>query len=344
MNKIFYCELCDYKCSKKYNFEKHKTTGKHLSMWKSSQKELKVAEKVAIKEYFCYLCSYNTEKIYNYKKHLSSKKHMDKESKKTINKCKCGKYIENSEMYNHHNISCALNDYNDYKNNSIIEKNNERNPYDIMNVMMKELKNMMIENKEFKSMLIEQNKIITEIVNTPNTINNHIHNKQFNLNVFLNETCKDAMNLSDFIENIKVSMEDMEKTGELGFAKGMSRIIMNNLNAIDVCRRPIHCSDIKRETLYIKNNGIWEKESDDKKNTKEIIYKISCLNEKQLNKWREMSENRGYDNIEHSKNDEFMKLVMEINKLQDEEIDKVITSISKHVVINKINNSNRYLM
>ena len=177
--------------------------------------------------------------------------------------------------------------------------------------------------------------IPNQISNSSTTIHNNIIQKQFNLNVFLNETCKDAMNLSDFIENIHVSMEDMEKTGELGFAKGISRIIMNNLNSIDISKRPIHCSDIKRETLYIKNNGIWEKESDNKKNTKEIIYKVSCLNERQLNKWREMTENKGYDNIEHSKNDEFMKLVMEINKLRDEEIDKVITSISKHVVIDK---------
>jgi hypothetical protein len=130
-------------------------------------------------------------------------------------------------------------------------------------------------------------------------------------------------------------MEDMEKTGELGFAKGMSRIIMNNLNAIDVCKRPIHCSDVKRETLYVKNNGVWEKETDERKRTKEIIYKVSCLNEKQLIKWRDLPRNKGYDKSDHKKNDEFTKLVMEINKLREEEINKVITSVSKGVVIDK---------
>jgi len=191
-------------------------------------------------------------------------------------------------------------------------------------------------------MMAEQNKMMLEIankaaasnVNNNNTINN-VSNQQFNLNFFLNETCKDAMNLSEFLENMHVSMEDMEKTGELGFAKGMSRIIMNNLNAIDVCKRPIHCSDVKRETLYVKNNGVWEKETEDRKRTKEIIYKVSCLNERQLIKWRDLPRNKGYEKSDHMKNDEFMNMVMEINKMRDEEIDKVITSISKCVAIDK---------
>jgi hypothetical protein len=194
---------------------------------------------------------------------------------------------------------------------------------------------------EIKVMMSEQNKIIQDITvnnNSSNTINNNItnNNQQFNLNVFLNETCKDAMNLSEFLENMHVSMEDMEKTGELGFAKGMSRIIMNNLNAIDVCKRPIHCSDVKRETLYVKNNGVWEKETEERKRTKEIIYKVSCLNEKQLIKWRDLPRNKGYEKSDHKKNDEFTKLVMEINKLRDEELDKVITTVSKHVTIDKV--------
>jgi hypothetical protein len=144
------------------------------------------------------------------------------------------------------------------------------------------------------------------------------------------------MNLSEFLENMHVSMEDMEKTGELGFAKGMSRIIMNNLNAIDVCKRPIHCSDVKRETLYVKNNGVWEKETEDRKRTKEIIYKASRLNLKELLKWRDLPRNKGYDKSDHIKNDEFTNLVMEINKMREEEFDKVITSVSKHVAIDKV--------
>ena len=173
--------------------------------------------------------------------------------------------------------------------------------------------------------------MITNITNNNNQTNNH----QFNMNMFLNETCKDAMNMSEFIENLTVTMEDMEMTGTLGFAKGMSRIIMNNLNALEVHKRPIHCSDAKRETLYVKNNGVWEKDTDDKKHTKELIYKVSSLNLKHLLKWRDLPRNKGYDNPEHKKNDEFTILVMEVNKVKIEEIEKVVTIISKHVTIDK---------
>jgi hypothetical protein len=175
----------------------------------------------------------------------------------------------------------------------------------------------------------------TNITNNNISNNNVNKNQQFNMNLFLNETCKDAMNLSEFIENMQVTMEDMEKTGELGFAKGMSRIIMNNLNAIDVCKRPIHCSDVKRETLYVKNNGVWEKETDERNKTKEIIYKVSRLNLKHLLKWRDLPRNKGYDKSDHVKNDEFTNLVIEINKMREEEFDKIITSVSKHVAIDK---------
>ena len=194
---------------------------------------------------------------------------------------------------------------------------------------------------EIKTLISDQNKIITEIANKPsitnNNNNNHNHtsNNQFNMNMFLNETCKDAMNMSEFIENLTVTMEDMEMTGTLGFAKGMSRIIMNNLNALEVHKRPIHCSDAKRETLYVKNNGVWEKDTDDKKHTKELIYKVSSLNLKHLLKWRDLPRNKGYDNPEHKKNDEFTILVMEINKVKIEEIEKVVTIISKNVTIDK---------
>jgi hypothetical protein len=220
-----------------------------------------------------------------------------------------------------------------------IDKNHIINDDDTISCIMSEIKVLMVEQTKMIAEQNKMNKIITDIANKPtnaNSItNNNQTNNQFNLNMFLNETCKDAMNLSEFLENMHVSMEDMEKTGELGFAKGMSRIIMNNLNAIDVCKRPIHCSDVKRETLYVKNNGVWEKETEDRKRTKEIIYKASRLNLKELLKWRDLPRNKGYDKSDHTKNDEFTNLVMEINKMREEEFDKIITSVSKHVAIDK---------
>jgi len=301
----FYCKICDYYTARKYNYDKHKSTQKHLMIQMDNSK-------VATLE--------------NKKLNTISINHV----------CECGKIYSFIQGLYKHRKTCIYKDKYD-------KNYNESNENTIIKHLIQQNMSLITTTEEFKNMMTEQNKMMIEMTrntnisisnNNMNTINN-INNKQFNLNVFLNETCKDAMNLSDFIENIQVSMEDMEKTGELGFARGMSRIIMNNLNAIDVCRRPIHCSDIKRETLYIKNNGIWEKETEEKKQTKEIIYKVSCLNENQLIKWRDLPENKGYDKTDNSKNDEFMKLVMEINKLRDEEINKVITTISKNVVIDK---------
>ena len=334
--KEYYCDICHYKCNKKDSITKHFLTDKHTLQAKSSQK--------FADEYKCDICNYVSKKESNYNKHLTTNKHITKEhvlhNNIDITLCECGKKYNNLKSLYYHKKKCIRGAPEN--NASTDEKTNT------MNMIMEELKNMMTENKEFKTMLAEQNKVIQEIANKPtnansitnanNTFNNNhnqTNNQQFNLNMFLNETCKDAMNLSEFLENMHVSMEDMEKTGELGFAKGMSRIIMNNLNAIDVCKRPIHCSDVKRETLYVKNNGVWEKETEDRKRTKEIIYKASRLNLKELLKWRDLPRNKGYEKSDHIKNDEFTNLVMEINKMREEEFDKIITSVSKHVAIDK---------
>jgi hypothetical protein len=332
MNNNYECIKCDYKTVRKYNYDKHLRSSSHI-------------QSEDVNRYECKICKYVTEYKGNYKRH---KLNCNNESSQNIYECELCKF----KTIKRGNYNMHLNSKKHINNDKIKSINNgdlEHFKNEVITTLMSQFGNILEENN--KSILVEQtkllieqnkiNKIMEEIASKPttsvsniNTLNNN-NNQHFNLNVFLNETCKDAMNLSEFLENLNVSMEDMEKTGELGFAKGMSRIIMNNLNAIDVCKRPIHCSDAKRETLYIKNNGVWEKETEERKRTKEIIYKVSCLNTKQLLKWRDLARNKGYDNSEHAKNDEFMKLVMEVNKLRDEEIDKVITSISKHVAIDK---------
>jgi hypothetical protein len=326
MDFQYICEPCNYKCSKKSNITKHYLTKKHELINQNAQK--------VTTSFQCDICKFICNKQSNYNKHLNTQKHLSNEIN-VIDKtaCECGKKYKNSRTLYFHKKKC------DFKKPSVffnvkdieIDQNHIINN-DTISCIMSEIKMLMVEQTKM-------NKIITDIANKPtnaNSItNNNQTNNQFNLNMFLNETCKDAMNLSEFLENMHVSMEDMEKTGELGFAKGMSRIIMNNLNAIDVCKRPIHCSDVKRETLYVKNNGVWEKETEDRKRTKEIIYKASRLNLKELLKWRDLPRNKGYDKSDHTKNDEFTNLVMEINKMREEEFDKIITSVSKHVAIDK---------
>jgi hypothetical protein len=294
------CMSCNYKTCRKDNYYRHLQSVRHL-------------DKISTKEniHICHLCNYKCSKKSNYNVHLTSNKHIQNEKINQTN----NKNMLNVDVFKNEIISTLMTQFSNLEENS---------------------KSVLAEQTK---MMIEQHKMITEIAKNPTnsiTNNNQTNNQQFNMNVFLNETCKDAMNMSEFIENLQVSMEDMEKTGELGFAKGMSRIIMNNLNAIDVCKRPIHCSDVKRETLYVKNNGVWEKETEERKRTKEVIYKISCLNVKQLLKWRDLPRNKGYEKSDHKKNDEFTKLVMEIHKLREEEIDKVITTVSKHVAIDKV--------
>jgi len=315
------CILCNYTSSRKNNYNRHLLSSRHLdNVTKKRHK------------YICSICNFECVKKSSYNIHLITKKH-----------------IQNIKEYET-NLSIKQQEQEQEQNTIIKQQDNEKNANtmniesfknEVIATLMTQLscvleeQNKSILAEQTKLMIESQNKIITEIANKPtnantfNNNNNQTNNQQFNLNMFLNETCKDAMNLSEFLENMHVSMEDMEKTGELGFAKGMSRIIMNNLNALDVCKRPIHCSDVKRETLYVKNNGVWEKETEERKRTKEIIYKASRLNLKELLKWRDLPRNKGYDKSDHTKNDEFTNLVMEINKMREEEFDKIITSVTK---------------
>ena len=310
-NKSYICKICDFSTRNKFNYDKHMLTTKHIALSSSIKRK-----------YNCYMCDFHTNNKYNYDKHIISVKHKINDSdNENVND-----NINDNDTNTISNI-CNIKDIDQMKNS------------DLFVSIMSEIKVMMKEQNQSIMEAVVNNP--TTMVNNPTMVNNlnnnhnQTNNQQFNLNFFLNETCKDAMNLSDFLENLNVSMDDMEKTGELGFAKGMSRIIMNNLNAIDVCKRPIHCSDVKRETLYVKNNGVWEKETEERKRTKEIIYKVSRLNLKELLKWRDLPRNKGYEKSDHIKNDEFTNLVMEINKMREEEFDKIITSVSKHVAIDK---------
>ena len=352
-NKNFECDICNYMTCIKSYYDKHLQSAKH----KSNFLAIKIHKET---KYHCDACSYYTNKKYNYDKHMSSKAHLNvfsmnmNAANDMSNVCDINLNSYNSDIENIYIDSVNGNDndtviiesdtISDF--NHTIEKCegviNENMPCklsiteDTISSIMSEIKSIMIEQNKMNKIIQDiANKPIVNNNNSTNITNNNTNNHQFNMNMFLNETCKDAMNMSEFIENLTVTMEDMEMTGTLGFAKGMSRIIMNNLNALEVHKRPIHCSDAKRETLYVKNNGVWEKDTDDKKHTKELIYKVSSLNLKHLLKWRELPRNKGYDNPDHKKNDEFTILVMEINKVKIEEIEKVVTIISKNVTIDK---------
>jgi hypothetical protein len=201
----------------------------------------------------------------------------------------------------------------------------------------KELRNLLLEqckeNNEYKNMMMKV--IETGTHNITNTHTNS-HNKAFNLNFFLNETCKDAMNIMDFVESIKLQVSDLESVGELGYIEGISNIIVKNLNALDVTQRPVHCTDKKRETIYIKDDNKWEKDEEQKKMHK-MIKKVADKNARLLPKFTEKYPD--YKNYYSKTSDIYSKIIVESmggsgdNDYEKEE--KIIKNIAKNIVVDK---------
>jgi hypothetical protein len=236
--------------------------------------------------YYCEKCHYNTSRKSSYDKHLLSTKHSkDAEETKiaTLETKSCEK-LQNYECDNCHKKFLNRSGLWKHKNKSIcciktdIEVSQSQSTnYDISI------------DKELMLMIINQNKELIEIVKngTHNTTHNNSHNKAFNLNFFLNETCKDAMNIMDFVDSIKLQLNDLEKVGELGFVDGISNIIVKNLKDLDVTKRPVHCTDKKREVLYVKDENKWEKEDDENKKVRKAIKIVANKNIKMLSTFKE---------------------------------------------------------
>jgi hypothetical protein len=197
------------------------------------------------------------------------------------------------------------------------------------------------DNSEFKNMMFEQNKSMMEIIKngTHNTIiSNNNNNKTFNLQLFLNDTCKDAINLSDFINQIQISVKDLEETGKLGYAEGISKVFIKNLDDIDYNLRPIHCSDAKRETIYIKDNNEWLKDDDKKSNLTKAIKQVANKNIKQISEWQKLHPE--YNNPDSKQNDKYMKIVLNSMSGSSKEeaeknYEKIAKNIAKGVIIEK---------
>jgi hypothetical protein len=195
-------------------------------------------------------------------------------------------------------------------------------------------------NEDLVLTLIHQNKELLEIVKngTHNTVNNNSHNnnnnKSFNLQFFLNETCKNAMNLMDFVDSIKLQLTDLENVGEVGYVKGISNIIVKNLKALDVTVRPIHCTDSKREVIYVKDDNKWEKETEEKNILRKLIKKVSNKNISLIPEFKAKYPDCIYS--ESKKSDKYNKIILEAFELADgEKQDKIIRNIAKEVKIDK---------
>jgi hypothetical protein len=196
------------------------------------------------------------------------------------------------------------------------------------------------EQSEFRKEQSDIKELILEIVkngthnttnNTTNNTHTNSHNKAFNLNFFLNETCKNAMNITDFVDSIKLQLTDLMEVGELGYVEGISKIIVKNLNNLDETVRPVHCTDKKRETMYIKNEGQWEKEDENKTRLKRVINKVADKNIRLLPQFREKYPE--YRNSSSKISDVHDKLVIEVMETDNDKKEKIIKNISKATII-----------
>ena len=282
--------------------------------------------------YNCSNCDYITCNKKDFNKHNLTAKHLKNTISTNFNKngileekipkiydCICGKiYKERTGLWRHKQ-----------KCNESTEKHKQM-PHIDTNLIIELLK----QNQELQKSLIELSKEKT--INTTN--NNNITNKTFNLHVYLNEDCKDALNINDFVSSIKVQLEDLEETGRLGYVEGVSRIINKNLGDLDQNKRPIQCSDLKRETLYIKDDDKWVKEGEDKEKIKLAIKQIANKNIQQIPVW--VKENPGCRESDSRKNDIYLNIVSNAmaggNKEEQEtNINKIVSKISKEAVIEK---------
>jgi hypothetical protein len=285
----------------------------------------------------CEKCDYECCRKSDYTKHLLTAKHKNNDDSlhnnlKTLKKyiCSCGKEYNYRQGLYFHKKTCKIIDIN---NELDI---NDNNPINNETSSDKELINYLIkENQEFKNLILEivKKDTMTNCNNT-NTINN---NKTFNLQFFLNETCKDAMNIMDFVDSIKLQLSDLEKVGEIGYVEGISNIITKNLKALDVTQRPIHCTDKKREVVYIKDENKWEKEDDNKKKLRKAIKKVASKNQRLILKFQELHPDCGKASSRFS--DQFNKIIVESmggsgdNDIEKE--DKIIRKISSVTTIDK---------
>jgi len=291
----FICEICDFKCSKKFNYDRHILSSKHIKATNVNNLATKKEQKEQKEQNYC--CE------------------------------NCGKeYTDRTGLWRHKK-KCMTHEDSDSETKNTTPKNE---PYE------KEL----IDKDSLIIELLKQNKELLEIVKngTHNTTTTHTnsHNKAFNLNFFLNETCKDAMNIMDFVDSIKLQLSDLEKVGEIGYVEGISNIIVKNLKELDINKRPVHCTDKKRETMYIKDENKWEKD-EEKLKLHKVVRKVACKNQNLIPTFKETHPDCGKYNSKFS--DQYNKIIVESmggtgdNDYEKEE--KIIKNISKQVFIHK---------
>lgn len=301
--KVYRCEYCDYSTSNCFDFNKHTKTIKH------SQSGLSMAiddfsmvcdKKIATKSFQCLTCN----KVYK----------------------------DNSGLWKHKKKCSPCRKTEDDHKLAVLT--NQITPELVLSVLQ--------QNKELTDLVLEQNKTIMEMAkntqySTINSNNINSNNKTFNLNVFLNETCKDAMNMTDFVDSLQLQLSDLENVGKLGFVEGISNIIVKHLQALDIHKRPVHCADKKREIIYIKDENKWERDSAEKNKMRKVIKRVVFKNQRLLPKFKEAHPGCNFSESQYS--DQYSKLVIEamggMGNTETEKENQIIKNIAKEVVIDK---------
>ena len=326
--------------------------------------EAKKSQKIP-KEFECKCCNYVTSNKKDYNKHLLTRKHVEEANGSTKNPqyiCDvCEKSYKSRGSYWKHNQKCKKEQNMTHDENARINSasntSDEISKNDILGIL-KQNQALLISNQEFKQLMVEQSrqiqeqqeenhelhkKLIEVVKHTGNNIQhqtiNHNNHQKFNLNFFLNEQCKDAINMSDFIESMELNMEDLTETGRLGYVGGISRILVNKLQELDIYKRPLHCTDVKRETLYIKENDEWSKEDNSKDKISNIIGQVANKNCKNIKQWTD--EHPEYQIFDSPENMEYVRLTQAVlGGFGEQETrqfkDKIVRSVIKEVMIQKL--------
>ena len=288
--------------------------------------------------YYCEICDYQTIKKSNYSQHILSAKHIKAEKAEKAENCaknqplasmmskkydcnKCGHHYSSKSGLWKHSAKC---------------KEITENPQNDSKLLTDLIMKLIEQNQEQGKQLVELSKNSqTNNITTNNTNNNN----SFNLNVYLNDTCKDALNMNEFVDSLVLSVKDLEETVRVGYANGISKIFINGLQKLDVGKRPLHCSDVKRSTLYIKNENKWIKETEDKPILTKAIKQVANKNIQNIFEWQK--RNPEYRDPESKQNDRYNKLICETmsgssTEEQLKNYEKIVSNVVKEVVIDKL--------
>ena len=309
--------------------------------------KLQKLQKVA-KEYVCESCQYRCSNLFNFNKHCAARKHIEltklTDTTKELNTyhicCHCDKKYTSRVGLWKHKKNCKT---PEKENISIVLLDETEQQPPLHNIIMELLE----QNKEFKQtimdqsnkMMVQSDKMLELAQNQNTTINNkNITNNQFNLNVFLQQTCKDAINMSDFIDSLEINTKSLEHTGTHGYVHGISKIFMDGLRKLKLQERPIHCTDLKREVLYIKDNDTWTKDTEDNKQFKKALATVVHRNMIQIVKWEE--ENPETSNPESKTYEFYFEVARQSmgggnQEVTDRNNDKILKAIAQEVHIDK---------